>query len=310
MDIRGHTVDLVLVEPACDIAAEYYASFTFDRAARLHLGLLSAQGGVDIEQVAARDPEAVARFHVDPLDGLTAEAVRRPGGPGRARRATAAEAVAALLPTLYDAYVAEDADLVEINPLVRHRPTGGWWPSTPRSTLDDNAAFRHPEWEEWRDVGGPRPPGAAGPGEGAQLRRPRRHRRHHRQRRRPGHEPPSTWSARWAARPPTSSTSAAGRAPTSWPPPSRWWPATSKVRRHLRQHLRRDHPGRRGGQRHPRGAWPRPTSRSPDRRPPRRHQRRGGPGHPRRPPVRPAPVAAHHARRGPHGRRPGRRRTP
>jgi succinyl-CoA synthetase beta subunit len=148
MDIRGHTVEVVLVEPACDIAAEYYASFTFDRSARLHLGLLSSQGGVDIEEVAARDPAAVARLHVDPIDGLGEEGVRdlvaRAGLEG-----VAADGVAALLPTLFAAYVAADADLVEINPLVL---TGGGQVVAldAKVTLDDNAAFRHPEWEEWR----------------------------------------------------------------------------------------------------------------------------------------------------------------
>ncbi len=148
MDIRGHTVDLVLVEPACDIAAEYYASFTFDRAARLHLGLLSAQGGVDIEQVAARDPEAVARVHVDPIDGLSDDAARdlvaRAGLP-----AAVAEGVSALLTGLYAAYVAADADLVEINPLVV-TGAGDVVALDAKVTLDDNAAFRHPEWAEWR----------------------------------------------------------------------------------------------------------------------------------------------------------------
>jgi len=148
MDIKGHTVEAVLVEPACDIAAEYYASFTFDRAARLHLGLLSAQGGVDIEEVAHRDPQAVARIHVDPRDGLSAEAARdlvaRAGLDG-----VAADGVAALVPVLYAAYVAADADLVEINPLVL-TGAGDVVALDAKVTLDDNAAFRHPEWAEWR----------------------------------------------------------------------------------------------------------------------------------------------------------------
>ncbi len=148
MDIKGHTVEVVLVEPACDIAAEYYASFTFDRSARLHLGLLSAQGGVDIEEVAHRDPSAVARIHVDPIDGLSHEAAAdlaaRAGLEG-----SAAAGVAALLPQLYAAYVAADADLVEINPLVL-TGAGEVVALDAKVTLDDNAAFRHPEWAEWR----------------------------------------------------------------------------------------------------------------------------------------------------------------
>src|SRR5512138_2304361 len=71
MDIKGHVVRRLWVEKASDIAREYYASFTLDRGARKHLGMVSARGGVDIEQVAAEDPEAIARVHIDPVDGLT-----------------------------------------------------------------------------------------------------------------------------------------------------------------------------------------------------------------------------------------------
>src|SRR6202011_906992 len=71
MDIKGHVVHRVWVEHASDIAEEYYASFTLDRGAKMHLGMVSAKGGVDIEQVAAEDPEAIARLHIDPSIGLT-----------------------------------------------------------------------------------------------------------------------------------------------------------------------------------------------------------------------------------------------
>ncbi len=71
MDIKGHEVKVVWIETASDIAEEYYASFTLDRAAKLHLGMLSAQGGVEIEQVAEENPDAIAKIHVDPVDGLT-----------------------------------------------------------------------------------------------------------------------------------------------------------------------------------------------------------------------------------------------
>src|SRR5215470_12167729 len=77
MDIRGHVVRRLWIEHASDIAKEYYASFTLDRGARKHLGMVSARGGVDIEQVAAEDPSAIARVHIDPVNGLTeAEAQR------------------------------------------------------------------------------------------------------------------------------------------------------------------------------------------------------------------------------------------
>src|ERR1044072_5970231 len=95
MDIRGHTVHEVWVEAASDIASEYYASIVFDRSAKRPLVLLSTQGGMDIEEVAERDPNAIARLHVDPLLGFQDFHARRPafgagadaaaGGPLAAR---------------------------------------------------------------------------------------------------------------------------------------------------------------------------------------------------------------------------------
>ena len=76
MDIKGHTVEIVWIELASDIAEEYYASFTLDRSAKKHLGMLSAQGGVEIEAVAESDPDAIAKIWVDPVDGLTEAAAR------------------------------------------------------------------------------------------------------------------------------------------------------------------------------------------------------------------------------------------
>ena len=148
MSIKDHVVRAVLVEPATDIAEEYYASFTLDRAAKLHLGMLSAEGGVDIEQVAETHPDAIARIHVDPVDGLTAEACR----DWVARAALpegAAAGAASLLAALYRCFVEGDADLVEVNPLVL-TAGGDVLALDAKVTLDDNAGFRHPEWEEYR----------------------------------------------------------------------------------------------------------------------------------------------------------------
>ena len=147
MSIKGHVVHWVLVEPATDIAHEYYASFTLDRSAKLHLGMLSAEGGVDIEQVAVENPDAIARIHIDPVDGLTDEAcrewVQRAGLP-----VAAAFGIADLLAALYRCFVDGDADLVEVNPLVL--TAGGLVLALDaKVTLDDNAAFRHPEWKEY-----------------------------------------------------------------------------------------------------------------------------------------------------------------
>src|SRR3954468_11383536 len=76
MDIKGHVVKILWIEHASDIAEEYYASFTLDRAAKQHLGMLSAEGGVEIEVVAESNPDAIAKIHIDPVDGLTPERAR------------------------------------------------------------------------------------------------------------------------------------------------------------------------------------------------------------------------------------------
>jgi len=150
MDIKGHTVRRLWVEHASDIAKEYYASFTLDRAAKKHLAMVSARGGVDIEAVAAEDPEAIARMHVDPAKEFTAGDAARlveEAGLDPEARAGAAE----ILQKLYRCYVEGDADLVEINPLIL-TPDGRVHALDAKVTLDDNAAFRHPEWDEFRDI--------------------------------------------------------------------------------------------------------------------------------------------------------------
>jgi succinyl-CoA synthetase beta subunit len=146
MDIRGHVVGRLLVERASDIEREYYASFTLDRSAKLDLGLLSSEGGVDIEEVAAKRPDAIARLHVNPIDGLSedvcTEWVERAGLGG-----AAAPGAVQLLSALYRCYTDGDADLVEVNPLVL-TTDGALLALDAQVTLDDSAAFRHPEWAE------------------------------------------------------------------------------------------------------------------------------------------------------------------
>ncbi|MGH9082137.1 MAG: ADP-forming succinate--CoA ligase subunit beta [Acidimicrobiales bacterium] len=147
MDIKGHTVHRLWVEHASDIAAEYYASFTLDRTAKLHLGMLSATGGVEIEEVAEKNPGAIARLHLDPVRGLDAGAARRwVGEAGLAEQAR--EPAAELLAQLYRCYVEGDCDLAEINPLIL-TTDGRVHALDAKVTLDDNATFRHPEWEEY-----------------------------------------------------------------------------------------------------------------------------------------------------------------
>jgi succinyl-CoA synthetase beta subunit len=147
MDIKGHTVEVLWIERASDIAEEYYASFTLDRAAKLHLGMLSAQGGVEIEQVAADTPDAIARIHVDPVDGLT-EAACREWVLAAGLNPDATEGAIDILLKLYECYVDADADLVEINPLIL-TPDGRVHALDAKVTLDDNSVFRHPEYVEY-----------------------------------------------------------------------------------------------------------------------------------------------------------------
>ena len=148
LTIKDHPVRRLLVERATDIAEEYYASFTLDRSAKLHLGMLSAAGGVDIEQVAAESPHAIARIHVDPVDGLSEAACQAwVAEAGLSERAT--EGTVTLLLALYRCFVEGDADLVEINPLVL-TGDGRVVALDAKVTLDDNAGYRHPEWDEFR----------------------------------------------------------------------------------------------------------------------------------------------------------------
>jgi len=145
MDIKGHVVALVWIEKASDIASEYYASFTLDRSAKLHLGMLSAEGGVEIEQVAEHNPDAIARIHVDPVDGLTETRCKEwVAAAGLDRAAT--DGTVDILTKLYRCYVEADADLVEINPLIL-TPDGRVHALDAKVSLDDSSVFRHPEYE-------------------------------------------------------------------------------------------------------------------------------------------------------------------
>ena len=149
LDIKGHVVKRLWVEHASDIAKEYYASFTLDRTAKLHLGMLSAEGGVEIEEVAQTNPDAIAKIHIDPVTGLSEEAARE--WVDRANLdPEAREQAATLLVRLYHCYVEGDCDLAEINPLIL-TPEGRVHALDAKVTLDENAAFRHPEWEEYED---------------------------------------------------------------------------------------------------------------------------------------------------------------
>jgi succinyl-CoA synthetase beta subunit len=143
MDIRGLTVQEVWIEEASQIAAEYYASIVFDRSARAPLVMLSTKGGMDIEQVAEEDPGAIASLHVDPLLGFQDFQGRRLAFEAGVD-ADLVRPLTGLLAGLYEAFVAEDAMLVEVNPLIV-TPERGLRALDAKVTLDDNAMFRHPE---------------------------------------------------------------------------------------------------------------------------------------------------------------------
>ncbi len=148
MDIKGHVVKRVWVEHASDISEEYYASFTLDRSAKKHLLMLSAQGGVEIEAVAESDPDAIVMLYIDPVDGLSTDVARQACVDAKLNP-TAVDGAATILVQLYDCFTKGDCDLAEINPLIL-RPDGGVHALDAKVSLDNNASFRHPEWEEFR----------------------------------------------------------------------------------------------------------------------------------------------------------------
>ncbi len=148
LDIKGHVVHRVWIERSSDIAKEYYASFTLDRQNKTHLGMLSAQGGVEIEIVAEENPDAIAFLAIDPVRGLDLETARRWVNDAELDEA-AREQAAELLVHLYECYTKGDCDLAEINPLIL-TPDDKVHALDAKVTLDENAAFRHPEWEEFR----------------------------------------------------------------------------------------------------------------------------------------------------------------
>jgi succinyl-CoA synthetase beta subunit len=148
LDIKGHVVEILWIEKASDIAEEYYASFTLDRSAKKHLGMLSAEGGVEIETVAEDDPDAIAKIWIDPVEGLTEEACRAWVEAANLNPEATDGAVDILL-KLYRTYTEGDADLTEINPLIL-TPDGRVHALDAKVTLDDSAEFRHDDWEEYK----------------------------------------------------------------------------------------------------------------------------------------------------------------
>jgi succinyl-CoA synthetase beta subunit len=151
LDIRGHVVRKVWIERASEIAKEYYLSVTFDRGAKQPLFMLTTEGGIEIEEVAATNPDALARLHVDPFEGFQPYQARRLiygagiDDPGEQKQ------LLDIIGKLYTCFIESDALLCEVNPLIV-TPEGDVRALDSKFTVDDNALYRHPDVAEMRDL--------------------------------------------------------------------------------------------------------------------------------------------------------------
>jgi succinyl-CoA synthetase beta subunit len=143
LDIRGHVVTKLWIERSSEIAEEHYLSVTLDRGEKKPLLIYTKEGGVEIEQVAAEKPEALARVHVDPLEGYREEVGRKLVGDD--------DQTVSIIEKLYRCFTECDATLCEINPLIV-TPAGVVHALDAKVTIDDSALFRHPDIAEWRDT--------------------------------------------------------------------------------------------------------------------------------------------------------------
>ena len=201
MDIKGHTVRKVLLDPAVAIASEIYLGIVLDRALRKPVIMASSEGGVDIEEVAATNPNAIVKVAVDPLLGLQPFQLRQLAG-GVGLKGDQAKQLAKMVKGLLETFVSIDATLVEVNPLVV-LDDGNLLAIDGKVNLDDSAGFRHPEWRSCAILPTRPMPSARRAKQGC---------------------PTSTWMApsaawsmalAWLWPPWTSSSSAAARRPTS-----------------------------------------------------------------------------------------------
>ncbi len=151
LDINGHIVRKLWIEQASEIAKEYYLSITFDRGTKQPLLMLTTEGGVEIEQVAEENPDALSRLHVDPLEGFQPYQARRLIYGARIEDPGEQKQLLGLIEKLYNCFVESDAMLTEINPLIV-TPDGEVRALDSKFTVDDSALFRHPDIAEMRDV--------------------------------------------------------------------------------------------------------------------------------------------------------------
>ncbi|MBK7821704.1 MAG: ADP-forming succinate--CoA ligase subunit beta [Tessaracoccus sp.] len=150
LDIKGHRVEQVMLSPAADIAEEYYFSVLLDRAAGGYVALCSVEGGMDIETLAVERPDALVKLPLDPVVGIDAEVAARILEEAGFREEDRAKVVDVLV-KLWEVFRANDATLVEVNPLVK-TSAGRIIALDGKVTLDDNAAFRHPEWAQYEQT--------------------------------------------------------------------------------------------------------------------------------------------------------------
>ena len=278
MDIKGFTVHEVWIEGASQIESEFYCSIIFDRSAKKPLVMFSTKGGMDIEAVADEDPDAIATLHVDPLLGFQAYEGRRLAFEGGVD-ADLVRPVGAFIAKLYETFVAEEAMLVEVNPMIV-TPERGVAALDAKVTLDDNALFRHKENAELRDPSAEDPQeqmahergltyvkldgdiGILGNGAGLVM---------------------STLDvvAQYGGEPANFLDAGGGSKAEAITQRGRGDPVQRQGQRRAVQHLRRHHALRRGRQRARRGVRPDQAGRA-LRRAPRRDQRRRGAQDPRR----------------------------
>jgi succinyl-CoA synthetase beta subunit len=151
LDINGHVVKTLWIERASDIAKEYYLSITFDRGAKKPLFMFTTQGGVEVEEVAANDPDALVRLHVDPLEGYQPYQARQLIYGAGIDDPNEQKQLLSIVEQLYRCFVESDAMLCEINPLIV-TPEGEIRALDSKFTVDDNALYRHPDIAEMRDL--------------------------------------------------------------------------------------------------------------------------------------------------------------
>ena len=151
LDINGHVVRKLWIEQASEIAKEYYLSITFDRGTKQPLFMFTTHGGVEIEQVAEENPEALVRLHVDALEGFQPWVARRLIYGAGVEDPSEQKQIADIIGKLYRCFVECDAMLAEINPLIV-TPDGEVKALDSKFTVDDSALYRHPDIAEFREV--------------------------------------------------------------------------------------------------------------------------------------------------------------